>query len=153
MDVHTSMRIKTMKKSFLPLLLAAVLGFSGTAQAATLSVQNLSLAGLLTSTMGSASTADKFTNDGNTFLLFINGNASSRTLTLAVQNATVNQAGYNPITVSNPTVTIPGSGTNGGIAVVGPFGQTQFNDSNGQVNYTLDTATGMTVAAIKVPRL
>lgn len=120
---------------------------------ATLTVQNLSIAGLLSSTMGSASTADKFTNDGNTLLLFLNGNASARTLTLTVQNATVNQAGYNPITVANPTVTIPGSGTNGGIAVVGPFGVTQFNDSNGQVNYTLDNATGMTVAAIKVPRL
>jgi hypothetical protein len=120
---------------------------------ATLSVQNLSLAGLLSSTMGSASTADKFTNDGNTFLLFINGNASSRTLTMQVQNATVNQAGYNPLTVANPTVTIPGSGTNGGIAVVGPFGVTEFNDSSGFCNYTLDVATGMTVAAIKVPRI
>src|SRR3954447_5327523 len=120
---------------------------------ATLSVQNLSIAGLITSTLASASTADKFNNDGNTFLLFVNGNASSRTLTLTVQNATVNQAGYNPITVASPTVTIPGSGTNGGVAVVGPFGQTQFNDASGMVNYTLDTATGMTVAAIKVPRL
>lgn len=119
---------------------------------ATLSVQNLALTGL-NPTMGSASTGDKFNNDGNTVLLFINGNASSRTLTLAVQNATVNQAGYNPITLSNPTVTLPGSGTNGGVAMVGPFGSTQFNDSNGQVNYTLDNATGMTVAAIKVPRI
>lgn len=120
---------------------------------ATLTVQNLSIAGLISSTMASASTGDGFTNDGNTFLLFINGNASSRTLTLTVANATVNQAGYNPITLSNPTVTIPGSGTNGGIAVVGPFGPSQFNDSSGRCNYTLDNATGMTVAAIKVPRL
>ena len=49
---------------------------------ATLTVQNLSLAGLLSSTLGSASTGDKFLNDGNTFLLFSNANASSRTLTL-----------------------------------------------------------------------
>ncbi|MCE9566370.1 MAG: hypothetical protein K8U57_30470 [Planctomycetes bacterium] len=120
---------------------------------ATLTVQNLSIAGLISSTMASASTADKFTNDGSTFLLFVNGNASSRTLTLTVQNTTVNQPGYNPITLTNPTVTLPGSGTNGGIGVVGPFGTGQFNDSNGQVNYTLDTATGMTVAAIKVPHV
>lgn len=120
---------------------------------ATLTVQNLSISGLLSSTFASASAGDKFTNDGNTILLFLNGNASSRTLTLTVQNATVNQAGYNPITLSNPTVTLPGSGTNGGFAAVGPFGTGQFNDSNGQVNYTLDVATGMTVAAIKVPRI
>ena len=117
---------------------------------ATLTVQSLSIAGLISSTMASASAGDKFTNDGNTFLLFINGNASSRTLTLTVQNATVNQPGYNTITVASPTVTLPGSGTNGGIGVVGPFGTSEFNDSNGQVNYTLDTATGMTVAAIKL---
>jgi len=72
---------------------------------------------------------------------------------ITIQNATVNQPGYNPITIASPTVTLPGSGTNGGLAVVGPFGVNQFNDSNGQVNYTLDVATGMTVAAIKVPRL
>ncbi len=120
---------------------------------ATLTVQNLTIAGLISSTMASASTGDGFANDGNTFLLFINGNASSRTLTLTVANATVNQAGYNPITVTNPTVTLPGSGTNGGLAVVGPFGVTQFNDANGRCNYTLDVATGMTVAAIKVPRI
>src|SRR3954447_20155841 len=112
---------------------------------ATLTVQNLSLAGLLSSTFASASTGDKFNNDGNTFLLFLNGSASSRTLTLTVQNATVNQAGFNPITVASPTLTIPGSATNSGIAVVGPFGVTEFNDSNGQLNYTLDVATSMTV--------
>jgi len=139
-----------MKKLLLALFFSA---FAFSAEAATLTVQNLSIAGLISSTMASASTADKFTNDGNTFLLFVNGNASSRTLTITIQNATVNQAGYNPITVASPTVTIPGSGTNGGIAVVGPFGANEFNDANGQVNYTLDTATGMTVAVIKVPRL
>lgn len=138
-------------KLILAFILSLLLAFP--AVAATLTVQNLSIAGLLSSTMTAASTADKFNNDGNTFLLFINGNVTARTLTLTVQNAVVNTPGYNPVTVSNPTVTIPGSGTNGGIAVVGPFGVTQFNDANGQVNYTLDVATGMTVAAIKVPRL
>lgn len=120
---------------------------------ATLSVQNLSLSGLLSSTFAAASTGDNFANDGNTFLIFQNTNASSRTLTLTVQNSSVSQAGYNPITVSNATVTLPGSGTNSGIGIVGPFGVTQFNDANGRVNYTLDVATGMNVAVIKVPRL
>jgi len=127
--------------------------FAGSAFAATLSVQNLSLTGLISSTLASASTGDKFLNNGNTFLLFSNGNASSRTLTLTVQNATVNTAGYNPLTVGNPTVTLPGSGTNGGLALVGPFGQTQFNDGTGMLNYTLDNATGMNVAVINMPRL
>jgi hypothetical protein len=120
---------------------------------ATLTVQTLTIAGLISSTLAAASTADKFLNDGNTFLLFVNGSVTARTLTLTVQNATVNTPGYNPLTVASPTVTIPGSGTNGGVAIVGPFGPTEFNDSSGMVNYTLDTATSMTVAAVKMPRL
>lgn len=120
---------------------------------ATLTVQALSLAGLLSSTLASASTGDKFTNDSNTFLLFLNTNASARTLTLAVANATVTKPGFNPITLANPTVSLPGSGTNGGLALVGPFGSDEFNDANGQLNYTLDVATGMSVAAIRMPRI
>ena len=120
---------------------------------ATLTVQTLTIAGLISSTLATASTGDGFANDGSTFLLFVNGNASSRTFTATVANATVNTPGYNPLTVASPTVTIPGSGTNGGVAIIGPFGPTEFNDSNGRCNYTLDTATGMTVAAVKMPRL
>lgn len=118
---------------------------------ATLIVQTSSFGGL-NPTMGSASTADKFTNDGrHTYLLFINGNASARTLTLAANDA--DKPGFGPIATPDSVVTLPGSGTNGGVAVVGPFPADRFNDSNGQVNYTLDTATGMTVAAVKVPRV
>ncbi len=142
-----------MKIRTLLLAIAALFGLASVGYAATLSVQTLSLAGLLSSTFASASTGDKFTNEGNTFLLFSNTNASSRTLTMTVQNAAVAPAGYNPLTVANPTITLPGSGTNGGIAMVGPFGTVQFNDSNGQTNYTLDVATGMNVAVIRLPRL
>lgn len=120
---------------------------------ATLTLQTLSLAGLLSSTLSAASTADKFNNDANVFLLFQNTNASSRTLTIVTQATSLVKQGFNPISLASPTVTIPGSGTNGGLALVGPFGPEQFNDSNGQVNYTLDTATGMNVAAIKMPRI
>ena len=49
-------------------------------------------------------------------------------------------------------MTLPGSGTNGGLAVVGPFPTERFNDqTTGKVSYTLDAATGMTVAAIRLP--
>ena len=120
---------------------------------ATLNVQNLTIAGLISSTLAAASTGDGFANDGSTFLLFVNGSVTARTLTITIANATVNTPGYNPLTIASPTVTLPGSGTNGGVGIVGPFGPTEFNDSNGRVNYTLDIATSMTVAAIKMPRL
>lgn len=115
---------------------------------ATLTVQNVVFGGL-NAVMGAASTADKFTNDGkHVFLLFINGNASSRTLTLAANDA--EKPGFGTIATPDTVVTLPGSGTNGGLAVVGPFPADRFNDANGQVNYTLDAATGMTVAACKL---
>ena len=83
--------------------------------------------------LASASTADEFKNNGRVILLFVNGNASSRTLTIAANDATK-----------------PGFGTNGGRRVAGPWPVDRFNDSDGHVNYTLDAATGMTVAAIRL---
>lgn len=114
---------------------------------ATLSVQSAVFGGL-NYTGASASTGDKFNNDGRTFLLFVNGNASSRTLTIAANDA--DKPGFGTIVTPDTVVTLPGSGTNSGRAIVGPFPPDRFNDSNGQVNYTLDDATGMTVAAIKL---
>lgn len=114
---------------------------------AELTVQT-SVFGGLNYTLASASTGDEFNNDGKTFLVFLNGNASSRTLTIAANDAT--KPGFGTIATPDTAVTIPGSGTNGGRCVVGPFPQDRFNDADGHVNYTLDDATGMTVAAIKL---
>lgn len=102
-------------------------------------------------TYENASVADSFVNDGlHTFLLFLNGNASARTLTIA-GNA-FSKPGFGDVSSADSaeTVTIPGSGTNGGRCIVGPFPSGRFNDSNGKANYTLDVSTGMTVAAIKL---
>lgn len=115
---------------------------------ATLSVQNAVFGGL-NPTMGSAALTDTFANDGKlTFLLFINGNASARTLTIAANDA--DKPGFGTIATPDTVVTLPGSGTNGGVALVGPFPADRFNDTNGRVVYTLDVATGMTVAAVKL---
>lgn len=115
---------------------------------AALTVQNCVMEGL-NPTMGSASTSDTFVNDGKlTFLIFINTNATARTLTIAANDA--DKPGFGPITTPDTTKTLPGSGTNGGLAIVGPFPSDRFNNSNGVVTYTLDVATGMTVAAVKL---
>jgi hypothetical protein len=114
---------------------------------ATLTVQSTSFAGLQY-TLGAASASDNFTNDGRTLLVFVNGNASARTLTITANDTTKN--GYGSIDVPNTVLTIPGSGTNGGRLIVGFLPQARFNDVAGRVNYTLDNATDMTVAAISV---
>ncbi len=128
--------------------IALFIGLASTALAATLSVQTVGFPGL-NHTFASASTADNFTNDGKTFLLFNNVNASARTLTIAA-NATT-RPGFGSIATPSTVVTLPGSGTNGGLAVVGPFPTERFNDiTTGKVNYTIDVITGLTVAAIKL---
>lgn len=115
---------------------------------ATLSVQTATFAGL-NHTSASASTSDTFANDGRTFLIFTNGNASARTLTIAA-NATT-RPGFGSIATPSTVVTLPGSGTNGGLCVVGPFPQERFNDqTTGRVTYTIDAVTGLTVAAVKL---
>jgi len=129
------------------LALAAIFGLIQSAYAATLTVQTVTFAGL-NYALGSAATADAVTNDGRTFLLFSNANASSRTLTIAANDAT--RPGFGSIATPDTTVTLPGSGTNGGVAVVGPFPAERFNDGTGKINYTLDVATGMSVAAVKL---
>ncbi len=139
-------------RKLLAAIAAFALAFAGLAEAATLTVQNLSIAGLVNGNFSAASTGDGFSNDGNTVLVFYNTGSSARTLTLTVQNSTVNTAGYNPFTIANPTVTLASSGTQGGVSIVGPFGTQEFNDSNGRVNYTLDSSTGMNVSVVKVPR-
>src|SRR5258708_7917349 len=87
--------------------------------------------GLNYTNQAAASGGDAFSNDGKTFLLFVNGNVSSRTLTITKQNKSPSVQGFNPITLSDTTVTIPGSGTNGGLCLVGPFAQSEYNDSTG----------------------
>ncbi len=116
---------------------------------ATLTQQTALFTGL-SFTYDNASTADVFANDGKTILIFLNGNASSRTLTIA-GNA-FSKPGFGDISAADAgeVVTIPGSGTNGGRIIVGPFPTDRFNNSSGQVSYTIDNVTGLTVAAVKL---
>jgi hypothetical protein len=100
-----------------------------------------------------ASGGDAFINDGKTILKFVNANASTRTLTITKQNKNPQAQGFNPITLTDTTVTIPGSGTNGGICTVGPFAQAEYNDSSGLVQLAYSAVTSLTVAALTVPRV
>ena len=113
----------------------------------TLTVQPASFAGL-NYTLAAASVADVFTNDGRTVLMFVNGSVTARTLTVLANDTS--KSGYGDIDVPNTVFTIPGSATNGGRAVLGLFPTARFNNVAGQVSYTLDDATNMTVAAVSL---
>jgi hypothetical protein len=95
----------------------------------SITVQSAADTGVNYTNQAAAVGGDAFSNDGKTVLLFVNGNASTRTLTITKQNKNPSVGGFNPITLTDTTVTIPGSGTNGGICVVGPFAQAEYNDA------------------------
>ena len=116
---------------------------------ATLNVETLLFTGLQYAAQ-TPSVADVFTNDGNTILLILNSNASARTLTIA-GNA-FSKPGFGDISAADAgeVITIPGSGTNGGRFAVGTFPTGRFNNSSGQVSYTIDNVTGLTVSVIKL---
>jgi hypothetical protein len=121
--------------------------------ASSITVQNAADTGINYTSQGAASGGDAFSNDGRTVLLFTNGNASSVTLTITKQNTHPSAQGFNPITLTNTTVTIPGSGTNGGLCAVGPFAQTEYNDSSNLVQLSYSAVTSLNVAAISHPRV
>ncbi len=113
-----------------------------------ISVQTAGFPGL-NYTNVAAPTTGTFSNDGHTFLLFANTNASARTLTVAANDTT--RPGFGTIATPDTTVTIPGSGTNGGLCIVGPFPTERFNDpTTGKVNFTIDAVTGLVVSAVKL---
>lgn len=103
-------------------------------------------------TYAAIASGDTLVNDGLTVLLFKNSNASPRTLTIA-GNA-VTRSGLGAISAADmaETVTIPGSGTNGGECMVGVLPPDRFNSSTGVSTLTFDSVVGLTVAAIKVSR-
>jgi hypothetical protein len=74
--------------------------------------------------------------------------------TLTITGNAFSKPGFGDISAADAgeVLTVPGSGTNGGRYIVGPFPTGRFNNSSGQVSYTLDVATGMSVAAITVPQ-
>ena len=121
--------------------------------ASTITVQSAAAAGLNYTNQAAAGGGDAFSNDGKTLLLFVNGNASARTLTITVQNKNPSVGGFNPITLTDTVVTIPGSGTNGGLCVVGPFAQAEYNDSSNLVQLAYSAVTSLTVAAVSIPRV
>lgn len=119
---------------------------------AAVTIQNVLPFAGLNHTYAGVATGDTLANDGHVLLLFKNANASDRTLTLA-GNA-VDKPGFGTISAADmgEAITLPGSGTNGGECVVGPLPPDRFNNSAGNVVLTINNATGLTVAALRIGR-
>ena len=121
---------------------------------ATLSVQNLTYAtsgGLQYTYAAVASGGDVFANDGKTFLLVKNASGSTRTVT-ADAVASLDKPGFGTVPIADSVLTVPGSGTNGGLTMWGPFPPDRFNDSNGRVSLTYsDSGADLTIAVVRIP--
>ncbi len=118
----------------------------------SITVQNAADTGLNYTAVSGATTMS-FANDGKTILTFVNASVTARTLTITKQNKAPTSQGFNPITLTDTVITIPGSGTNGGLCLAGPFAQLEYNDSTGLVQIAIDIVTSLTVSAISIPRV
>jgi hypothetical protein len=107
---------------------------------ATLTVQNCAITGLAP-TYTAVSASDVFTNDGRTVIYIKNAGGSPDTV------------GIDSVVACNQGFDHDGGGsvTNGTEKVFGPFDQTRFNNSNGQVTVTNSFLTSVTCAVIKLP--
>ena len=109
-----------------------------------LTVQSMSVNGTTPTYNGSltASTSNYLVrNDGRVFLHFKKSEAAACTVTIVTQ-ATL--SGY---AVSDLSVTV---GASTGDVMVGPFPTSIFNDTSGDINFTVSNAAGLTVAVMKL---
>lgn len=96
----------------------------------------------LTSLVAAAGGGDTFANDGQTFFIVKNGDASDHTVTFAQQLA---QDGVTP---TNPARNV----TAGHTCIFGPFPTGIYNGSdNLGVHVSYSAVTSVTVAAVKFP--
>jgi hypothetical protein len=115
---------------------------------AALTVQTSTFAGVNNSSAAADVAGDTFANDGRTLVHFTNANASSRTVTIPANDTS--RPGFGTIATPDTVITVPGSGTNGGICTVGPFPTERFNDpTTGLVSMAYSAVTGLSVSVVK----
>lgn len=107
---------------------------------ATLTVQNISLAGITPSYTAAAAGGDEFANTGDTYFQIKNGGSE---ITLTIETP----AKIEGIDIAEITVTIPATT---GDKVIGPFDTAIFNQTTGRVAVTYSGVTTVTVGAFKL---
>ncbi len=100
--------------------------------------------GLTAAQNGSLNTADthQVRNDGRTMLHFKKTGAGNAIITVQTPRT------VNGLAIAEQTFTVPATT---GDVYAGPFAPAVFNDANGDLNFTSDDTTGLTVAVLIVP--
>ena len=121
----------------------------GTAQAANLAPQALSLSGVSPTYNAASGGGDTFPNDGRTYAHLKNGSGAPITVTFdALPSYTDNALGL--LSLADTVITVPASGEK----VVGFFPPARFNDvTTGRVAMTYSGVTSLTVAVVKAGKV
>ena len=101
---------------------------------ATLTVQQIAIAGLVESLVAAAAGGDEFLNDGNIFVLCTNGATD-----VSITFETPNTVGGNEI--ADRVVLVSASTTE----LIGPFPPSIYNDSDVKVQMTYDNEVNVTL--------
>jgi len=109
----------------------------------SLSVEKLAPTGLAATYTGSLSTDNtyKVRNSGRMFLHFKKSGAGDCVATIQTPKT------VGGLAVSEQAVTVPATS---GDMMIGPFPPGIYNDTNQDVNFTLDEVTGLTVACVEL---
>lgn len=139
--------MKKMVQKFLAAVLALSVPAMVSAADVTLTVSQIVKGGLDASsgvyTTSGISTANtyKFSNDGKILLHFEKTGASDATVTITTPGT------FHGLAISDQSVTV---GATTGDVFVGPFPISLFNDSSGNVSFTVDETTGLSFAALRL---
>lgn len=106
-----------------------------------LTAEQITRVGINATDTGSLSTSDtyKVRNDGKTFLHFKKSGAGACTVTFVTPGT------VDGLAVADRTVSVPATT---GDVMVGPFPRRIYNDSDGELAFTLSEITGLTVAVL-----
>lgn len=110
---------------------------------ATLSVLEITRAGVDVGAVAAGAGGDEFANTGEEFLYVKNADASGKVVTIVTQQTIDGQA------VADRTVSVAASEEK----FIGPFQTSVYNDTDGLVQVTYDDVTSVTVRAVKLARV
>ena len=118
---------------------------------AALTVQTVAEAGITPSYASAAAGGDTAKNEnGDVFLHVKNTNGATRTVTVTAQTTAASPPGMGAMTKANVSVVVPATT---GDKMIGPFAPLAFNDSSNNLVITYTAVTGLTIAAVKLPRV
>ena len=118
---------------------------------AALTITDVTASGINAPSLVSASCGgDTAKNDNSDIFLWVkNSDASAHTVTVTAQKPSPTVPGFGQVTKSDVSVQVPATS---GEKLIGPFPTIAYNQTDGTIAITYDDVTGVTIAAVRLPR-